>query len=323
MSERQGFLLRLESDDGVVGWGEASPATWVGGEPLEQAAKALGQVVEEIRRLPAVAAIEELDLGCPSARCALETALLDLRGRITGRTVTELLGGKPGWLEASALLPDGPPDTMRAAAVELVGRGFRHLKLKVGGPVASDIDRLRAVRDGSRGAAILRLDANRGWSEDQASEALLAMAGPDLELVEEPVSSPTPEKLRDLRRRCRVPIALDESVADEAALEPFLGVDGASFLVLKLARTGGPAAALRLAARAVAGGFTVIVTDSIETSVGRAIVAHVARALPGPSRPIGLGGAFLVDAGPPDPRLLVAGPGLGPGASGGIGDFDA
>jgi O-succinylbenzoate synthase len=88
-------------------------------------------------------------------------------------------------------------------------------------------------------------------------------------------------------------------------------------VVLKPARLGGPTAVLEVAREAARFGITVVVTDSIETSVGRALAAHVAAALPGEVQPIGLGGASVLESDPHGllpvqlPRLRVSGPGLG------------
>ncbi|MFM7736876.1 MAG: enolase C-terminal domain-like protein, partial [Alphaproteobacteria bacterium] len=142
------------------------------------------------------------------------------------------------------------------------------------------------------------------------------VAGPDLELVEEPLAGSPPLELARLRRATGVPIGLDESVVDMNDLERFDACEACDAVVLKLARLGGPRAAVAIARRARELGLEVTWTDSIETRVGRQATLHAAAA-DGPvhRRAVGLGGAvLLVEPGVPEDgaRVDVLGPGLGP-----------
>ncbi len=199
----------------------------------------------------------------------------------------------------------------------LVSAGFRTIKLKVAAhPPAVDRARIAALRRASATGLRIRLDANRGWDLVTASDVLAAVAGPDIEYVEEPLDTPQPAALRALRERTGVAIGLDESVTDTADLVRYAAERAVDVVVLKLARVGGPCRALRLAKEAVAGGLRVVCTDSLESAVGRSAAVHTAAAMPGPALPVGLGGALFAadvtpDAPHPVPVVAVDGPGLG------------
>ncbi|MFM8412430.1 MAG: mandelate racemase/muconate lactonizing enzyme family protein, partial [Alphaproteobacteria bacterium] len=203
--ERAGFLVEVRDSDGLVGRGESSPAYWVDRSDLDLLARELDEFVTTRGAgcLPGEAGIDEmLAVLSPAARCGIETALLDLEARQRGCAVAELLGAAlPVSLEVGALVGGDDPGDVREQATALLRRGHRVLKLKVGGrSAARDVARVHALREAAGGGATIRLDANRAWDLATASEVLEAVAGPDLELVEEPLAGSPPLELARLRR---------------------------------------------------------------------------------------------------------------------------
>lgn len=319
-AHREGWLCAWhDTASDVVGHGEAAPAYWIGEDGIDA-------IEEEFSSLPAdgrelAAALDAGELRASAALYgALDTALLDLRGRLQGVPLWRLLGGSrdaEGHEEIAALITAGERDAVHSEVAARVREGFRVVKLKVGGDVRGDIERVAAARDAGEGRILLRLDANRSWEMTEAVEVLAAVAAPDIEYVEEPLRTRDPVALARFRARVGVPIAMDESVSDEAALTRVVECGGCDTLVIKLARVGGPRKAVELARQARRLGVRVAVTDSIETSVGRAAALHVAAALPAPRQAVGLGGALLldgeptgVDAVPATSRLVPCGPGI-------------
>ena len=319
-TSRAGVWVALHADDGQVGYGEAAPPYWIDGSDLDALEgelrdhAAAGGPARDFQRA-ASAPLEPTATGLSAAaRCAVETACLDLIARRRGVALSTWLGGSnEARIDAAALVSGDTPAAVAAHARRLRQRGFRVLKLKVGTAAPStDIARIEAARDG--GGVLLRLDANRAWSEEAATEVLTATAAPDIEYVEEPLHSHDLNELVRLRRRTGVPLAMDESVGDTAALTRLAECGVCDTLVVKLARVGGPIAGLQLGRQARALGLRVVVTDSIESGIGRAAALHVAAALPPPHQAIGLGGAhWLLGSadGDDEPVLQPRGPGLG------------
>jgi o-succinylbenzoate synthase len=312
---RDGFLLEIASD-GVVGTGEASPAYWIGDEPLattravlDEAAALVGAETDE---LPAVVA--RWRLRSPAAACALDTARLDLETRSRGLPLAAPLGGRVGDVPVAALIAPSDVATMAERAAGLAGLGYGTLKLKVGSrPVADDVARVSAIREQCP-TVRLRLDANRAWSLAEAERALARLAHLRLDYVEEPLHADDPHAWARLRQ-IGVPLALDESVASLDDLERRGGA--ADVVVVKAARLGGPAATVRVGGAARERGLRVVVTDSIESTVGQALAVHLAAALHAPGDAVGLGGAFLFAPGSGGIAASIggharpAGPGLG------------
>lgn len=190
-----------------------------------------------------------------------------------------------GWPEpvrtsipVNVTVPACDPD--QARAIVLASNGCRTAKVKVAEPgqtVAEDEARLEAVRDALGPDGLIRIDANGGWSVDDAIARipLLDRASGGLEYVEQP--SPSVEDLAAVRRRVDVPIAADESI--RRAEDPYRvrDLDAADIAVLKVQPLGGVRACLRIAEDI---GLPVVVSSALETSVGIAAGVALAAALP-------------------------------------------
>ncbi|MGA8986780.1 MAG: o-succinylbenzoate synthase [Aeromicrobium sp.] len=190
--------------------------------------------------------------------------------------------------------------TVPAVDAELAHRivsrsGCRTAKVKVaerGQTRADDIARVEAVRDALGPSGQVRIDANGGWSVDDAVAAIAALstAAHGLEYVEQPCASV--EELAAVRRRVDVPIAADESI--RRAEDPFrvVELEAADIAVLKVAPLGGVHACLRIAERI---GLPVVVSSAVETSIGLAAGLALAAALPELPFACGLATTSLLD----------------------------
>lgn len=316
-------MLRLDRGDGSVGFGEASVVDWLGsGGSARDVARALDSLCERVaadRPSPQTLLRLTLDDGLPSAvRAGLQTALLDAEARAKGTSVAELLGAESdAALPISALVGEGEPEAMAREAAAWVARGYAGVKLKVGRDAEADLRRARALREAIGPAAELRLDANRAWSHTEAMANLARLRAVAPAFVEEPcdpeaAGETDPAEWQALR--ALVPVAADESIADDGDLERALERRSCDVLVVKLERVGGPLPALHLAARARAAGLAVVFTDSIESEVGRAATVHVARAAyrsETEAQALGLGGLFLLQGADGEAECRAIGPGLG------------
>ncbi len=216
-----------------------------------------------------------------------------------------------GWSSPPAARRDRVPvnatvpavDAARVPGVLARFPGCRTAKVKVaeaGSVLADDVARVAAVRDVLGAEGRVRIDANAAWNVDEAEHALRALAPFDLEYAEQPCASL--DELLELRDRIRdlaVPIAGDESV--RRSDDPLAAASRVDVVVLKAAPLGGIAAALRLAADS---GTPAVVSSALDTSVGLAMGAHLAAALPELPHDCGLGTGALLAADVTDDPLL-------------------
>ncbi|MFP3467361.1 o-succinylbenzoate synthase [Leifsonia sp. SIMBA_070] len=207
-----------------------------------------------------------------------------------------------GWRAAPAGLRDRIPvnatipalDAAEVPAVLARYPGARTAKVKVAEPgqtLSDDIARVRAVREALGPEGRIRIDANTLWNLDEAEHAIHALAPFDLEYVEQPCA--TVDELAELRRRIGymgIPVAADESVRKAADPLAVARAGAADLLVVKAQPLGGLHSALRIVAEA---GLPAVVSSAIDTSVGIAMGAHLAAALPELEFDCGLGTAAM------------------------------
>lgn len=290
LERREMVVVRIASEDGAVGWGDAVPLSLRGGPGLATVRRDL----EEACR-PALAGA---DLGEGAAshpagvrRClqagagaqalsAIDIALLDLVGKVEGEPAWRLLGaGAPGPVICNATIGADPPERAAAAAAAAVRSRFTTIKVKVGD--GDDLERMRAVRAAAGPDAALRIDANGVWPQERAIERVTTMAGLGLELAEQPCS--TLAGLAAVRARTGVPVVADESVGDVGEARMAIAAGACDAATLKLAKVGGP-----LAAIAIAGAAPAYLSSALDSAVGIAGAAHTALALPQRGFAVGL-----------------------------------
>lgn len=280
-------LLRIEADDGSVGWGDAVPLSLRNGPPLAAVHAELESgcrpVLEsttlDLTRPPAEAgaALGPVLASCaagarPQAISAVEIALLDLLGHAYGVPAWIVMGAASARpLECNGTLGAGEPEAVGAAAEELVARGFDTLKVKVG--AGDDLARMRAVRAACGERIELRIDANGAWGVDLAAEKLEDLASVRLQLAEQPCARL--EELAELRRRVAVPIVADESVTSEAEARRAAATEACDAATIKLAKVGGVRAALHIAERVPS-----YMSSALDSPLGIAAAVHAAQALP-------------------------------------------
>ncbi|MGH3501651.1 MAG: o-succinylbenzoate synthase [Nocardioidaceae bacterium] len=166
----------------------------------------------------------------------------------------------------------------QASALVTAPHGCRTAKVKVSEPgqtLAADVARVAAVRAALGPDGRLRVDANGGWSVDDAVHAITALADYDLEYVEQPCA--TVEELAEVKRRVDVPIAADESIRRAGDPMRVRQLEAADIAVLKVQPLGGVRACLRIAEQI---GMPVVVSSALESSVGIAAGVALAAALP-------------------------------------------
>jgi L-alanine-DL-glutamate epimerase-like enolase superfamily enzyme len=274
--------LRDDRFPGVVGVGEGYPDRFYGDTPETMAAimpmllATAGRIIEDIEepsrareQLERVGAMWAAELRWNgAAKCALDIALHDLAGKVLGIPVHELIG----------LPADIPPTDFTigidepAIVAQRAARAadFPALKIKCGGP--QDLETLRAVREVFGGP--IRVDANTGWTRDDAERLLPEIVALGVELIEQPFPARAYRDLGWLQERSSIPIVADESAVTVEDLDALVGV--VAGVNVKLAKCGGIGPAKAMLTRARELGFRTFLGCMEETSVGIAGSAAVA-----------------------------------------------
>lgn len=310
-------LLRLWTGEGLAGAGECATAPAFDGVRAEEVARALrGALALPFAEDAAAARLPRLP---PGARCALDTALRDLRARRRGVPLANLLSESPARrVPVNALLTPASAAEFMDAARAARARGIRTFKIKSRGP-DEDAARLSALRTAFGDGVRLRVDAGGRWTRGEALERLRALRKFAPEYVEQPLGRGDLAGMAMLAGETGVALAADEDATDADAVRAIANAGAASIVIVKLPPAGGVTGALAMLQAARECGLGAVVTSMMDTSIGVAAALHVAAAAGPLAGACGLDtGALLAgDVACDPPRItdgamiLPAGPGLG------------
>ncbi|NID05559.1 dipeptide epimerase [Luteibacter jiangsuensis] len=279
------IVVMVHTDDGRVGYGEAPATAVITGDTHGSivdairhyiAPRLIGQDIADLNRITKLVqgAMEKNT----SAKAAVEIAIYDLWGQLYDAPLYKLLGGGDPVITTDITISVDYIDKMVADSVAAVERGFESLKIKVGKDIGVDIERVRAIYAAVEDRALLRLDANQGWTAKEAVYALHALedAGVRLELVEQPVKARDLEGMRYVTERVHTPIMADESVFGPAEVMDLIRMRAADIINIKLMKTGGISNAIRIADIAGLYGVECMIGCMLESSISVAAAVHVA-----------------------------------------------
>lgn len=245
-------LVRVQSDDGHVGWGEASPSRRWSAETLESATTSLEHYL-----VPAVIGHDPRDLadlhaamdrelapgfdrGQPIAKAALDFACHDLVARADGVPVVTLIGGpKTTEISLSYLVSAAAVDEAVRQVVDARAEGYSAFKVKVGGHAAAhDVDVVRAVVDAAAGGTVWA-DANQGYDVAEACAAARAFERLGVPVFEQPLPATDWRGLAEVRRSTAMKVAIDEAAMSLPVIAEMLRRELADAVVIKVAKLGG------------------------------------------------------------------------------------
>jgi len=323
----QNLLVRIEADDGTVGWGEAASAPTMTGDTLGGLVAAVRDHLAPLligqnawTRPALLTRLRRALIGNTGAHSAVEMALLDLAGHAAGLRLTDLVGGavrrevSPMWLVGNETAEQ---DIAEAHAKE--AEGFHFFKLKVGTkPITTEIQTALSLRNALGPAFPLCADANCGLTLDDARRYLEATRTADLMFLEQPLGATDLTGFAELARTAPIPIGVDEGIHSAADIGAHAGA-GAGGVSLKLIKLGGIMAALDAAALCQRLDLRINVAAKIaESSIGTAAAVHLACAAPNVDWGVSLTHFYLAEDVVKQPlRLgdgavaLPTGPGLG------------
>jgi L-Ala-D/L-Glu epimerase len=269
--------------NGLTGWGEMAPGDSEGaGTAAEGEAMLRAFVADGLDPSIHRTWDNAREAGvAPCALAALDMALWDLRAKEAGMPLYRLLGLARRAVPTSLTVGINPPD-VAAERTRLIldGGRVRALKIKLGSPEGTQADQamFAAVQEAAQGSgAVLRVDANGGWSLDEARRMMGWLAERDVEYVEQPLVRGAEDQLAHLFRDRELPIFVDESCRTSADIPAFADrVDGVN---LKLMKCGGITEALRIVATARAFGLKTMIGCMGESSIAIAAGAALSELL--------------------------------------------
>jgi L-alanine-DL-glutamate epimerase-like enolase superfamily enzyme len=278
-------VVMVETDTGHVGYGSAPATAVITGDTH-------GSIIEAVHKVigPALIGREIADLNKLtqtvqnaivknfSAKAAIEIAIYDLYGQLYNAPLYKLLGGGDNVLTTDITISVDYIDKMVEDTLAAIDLGFETLKIKVGKDPALDIERIKAIYAAVNERALIRLDANQGWTPKQTVYVLRALeeSGVKLELLEQPVRGDDIGGLKYVTDRINTPVMADESsFGPKEALE-LIRNRAADIINIKLMKSGGISNAIKIADIAGIYGVNCMIGCMLESSIGVAAAAHIA-----------------------------------------------
>ncbi|MCB9771857.1 MAG: o-succinylbenzoate synthase [Candidatus Omnitrophica bacterium] len=284
IKQREGFILKLSDESGNTGFGETAPLHGVSTEmsdvvlmQLKQLRDRLnGQMIPShigLKNVKFSAWLENMPLS-PSVHFGLETAILSLIAANTKKYLAHLLNENyQETIPINGLL-QGPRESILSEAEALLEQGYKTLKVKVGhAKIHEDINTVNALTKLINNRAILRLDANRAWSLEQALEFSKAIEFAVIEYIEEPLKDFS--KISEFYEETLIPVAIDESLK-EHSLREIKSLDGLEVVILKPTILGGFEKIAQMTQEAHSYGLRTVITSSFETGIGLRALANLA-----------------------------------------------
>ncbi|TFH49308.1 MAG: dipeptide epimerase [Methanothrix sp.] len=268
--ERLAYWIRLKNDEG---WGEGTipPYYGVSTDAMEAFWKIASERTEPFPDDPEkISSWVGLDGPAP-ARCALDIALHDRIARANNMPLYKLLGiPKPEPKLSSFTIAIDTPSEMAKRALQ--ASQYSIIKVKLGSDDL-DMDRLQAIRE-VRPDILLRLDANAGWTMDNALGYIRDLERFDLEMIEQPLSKDDIKGMGVIQAQTHIPIVADESVQTIKNIED-LASAGVKGVNIKLMKVGGLSPALQMIKRSRELGLKIMLGCMVETSIGTTAMAHL------------------------------------------------
>ncbi len=283
------LIVRIHTDAGIEGLGEVSCTPRWSGEDQVTAAHYIdtilgpaiaGQNAWDIERLTLV--MQKALFAHPFTKAALEMALWDICGKACGQPVYRMMGGAvreyvPTKWSISGLEPERAAEIARWA----VSAGFRAMKVKIGMEPDEDVARVRAVRAAIGPDIRLGVDANGGYNAATAVRVLRQLAECNLFFAEQPVPPGEPLWLADVRQRTGMTVLADESVYTVQDALGLVRVNAVDAMSIYVGKSGGIAAARKIAAVAEGAGLGCTIGSNIEMGIGSAAMIHLGMCTPG------------------------------------------
>src|SRR5258705_9851323 len=269
-SIQRSAIVRITATGGAIGLGNIDPSPGYSMETIEAsltmlqtrlAGLVVGMDPTNVHRI--LQKLEPAVEGFHDAKAAIEMACVDLTARVCGVPVYTYLGGAvKDRVMFNAWIGILPPDEAAAETVSWQKRGFKSAKIKVGGNIEADRDRVKAVREAVGPDFKLRIDANAGYDADTSINLARMVAPFGLQLFEQPVPADDIGGMARVRREANamgIPIMADESLLDHASLIDIIRANAADMVKVKVMKQGGFLNTRRMIATAEAAGMRCVV----------------------------------------------------------------
>ena len=281
------IVVKITSNTGEIGYGEAAPTAVITGETKESIKSAILNYIKpsiigmEIDNLESI--MEKLNnciLKNTSAKAAVDMAIYDLYSKKLNSPLYKILGGYRNEITTDITISVNEIDVMVQDSIKAINEGFNILKIKVGIDGKKDIERIAEIRKAVGKNVSLRVDANQGWTSKEAVKIISALEDKELniELVEQPVKYWDLEGMKYVTQNTYTKVLADESVFSALDAVKIIQERAADLINIKLMKTGGIYNALKICDIAEVYGVECMIGCMLESKISVSAAAHLGAA---------------------------------------------
>lgn len=284
MEYAQNIFIRIHTSEGITGMGECSAFPMIAAETQAtcfEMAKDFAKLWKGKSPLEIEERLHELDLftaGNYTAKSAFDMALYDIAARNANMPLYKYLGGQKKKIVSDLTIGISDPVSMADTAMEFKKRGVQMIKVKLGKEVFTDIQRIKLIREVIGSDIILRIDANQGWSYEDAVTALTALETYDIQFCEQPMRKWNDELLPELCSLSKIPVMADESVFTHHDAARLIKNKACDYINIKLAKSGGIREAIRINQVAEQNNIPCMLGGMLESRMALTAKVHFAMA---------------------------------------------
>lgn len=282
--QARAIVIKITTDEGIVGFGEANPTMKIGGESSATVKATLRHDIGPrlINKNPLQISKIEKDIDDIinanwAAKAAVNIALYDIAGKAYGLPVYKLLGGNiVSKLPLLWPLGSGTVDDDHTVIMDKFKEGYRTFMLKTGAlPIAKEIERIKAIRQNLQNEIYLIVDANQGWTVLETLEFVKGLDGYRIDMIEQPLKRSDQNGIEKVRKATHWLISADESLITEEDAKNLIDKQSADVFSIKIAKNGGIGKSQKISSLAQSYGLKCLMNSEIEFGITQSASLHL------------------------------------------------
>ncbi|MEO7523561.1 MAG: dipeptide epimerase [Ferruginibacter sp.] len=279
----ENVVVVIRTDQGITGFGECSPFMMINGESMETCFivaqyLAKGLIAQNALDIEACTLLmDKIIYGNSSIKSSFDIALYDIASQNAGMPLYAFLGAKNNkTLITDYTVSIGEPEKMAADALKIKNNGFQAIKVKVGGTKEMDVKRIRLISEAVGPDMPLRIDANQGWSTEEAIGILQALGSYNIQHCEEPIPRWNFMELSKVKEQSPIPVMADECCCDHHDAQRLISLYACDMFNIKLGKSSGLFKAQKIIRLADKANMNMQVGGFLESRLGFTASAHLA-----------------------------------------------
>ncbi|HBE9435914.1 chloromuconate cycloisomerase [Clostridioides difficile] len=277
----ESIILKIETDEGYCGFGEAAPLAAVTGEVLDNVLSVLlmfkkeliGKDPLDIETIHTI--MDRIIIGNTSAKAAIDIALYDIKGKIMNVPLYKVLGGFDSKVQTDITISIDKPEKMAIEALERVKEGFRILKLKAGINPEDDIEAVKLIREAVGESIRIRIDANQGWNVNSSINTIKKLEEFNVDAIEQALPHWDLDGTAYIRNKSNIKIMIDESLHSPIDAIKAIKKNAVDTFNIKLMKSSGIYPAIKINNIAEASGVNCMLGCMLETRIGITAAANL------------------------------------------------